>query len=1003
MKINLPVTNTEYVLKDTDSVVSKTDQKGIITYINEDFLRISGFTTDELIGSSHNIVRHPDMPPEAFEDFWNSLKAGRPWIGMVKNRCKNGDFYWVLASVTPLYESGKVSGYVSVRTKPGHNQIEAADAAYRRFREGRAGNRKILDGKIVKFNIRKKLNIVKRFSVKSHLTMVIAIMIILLLTVGGMGQFGMKKSQEALRIMYDNSVIPASQISDIQELMFTNQLRLAAAVANPAPGVIQKNTADVEQNNAKITKLWDAYLSNGGLSINFLGSDDKILTDKFAETSHLFVTEGLKPTIAALRANNIPLANKLMVEKVDALYEPVGQAMQALMQMQSDDALVGYRDEVNRYEHTRNIAGALIAAGLILALWLGIALIRAIVRPLNATIGHLDQIAQGNFNNAIEVERHDEIGRVMEALKSMQTKLGYDITESRRIANEALRIKNALDNVSTNVMIADNERNLIYVNKSMIPMFAEAQNDIRRDLPNFDATKLIGSSIDQFHKNTAHQKQLLATFTSTLKTEIKLGVRTFALVANPVIDDRGERLGSVMEWTDRTIELAAEKELAAIVDGAVNGDFTVRMNMQGKTGFFSQLGEGLNKLMQTSETSLNELAHMLRALSQGDLNEKITSEYYGTFGQLKNDANATAEQLKEIILNEVGRVLEALSRGDLTETISNDYPGAFGQLKDDANTTVAKLMEIISQVKDSTDMINTASQEIAQGNADLSQRTEEQASSLEETASSMEELTSTVKQNADNAKQANQLAMNASDIAVKGGKVVGEVVQTMSSISTSSKKIVDIISVIEGIAFQTNILALNAAVEAARAGEQGRGFAVVAGEVRNLAQRSAAAAKEIKHLIDDSVGKVDIGSKQVNQAGATMSEIVTAVKRVTDIMTEIAAASNEQSAGIEQVNQAITQMDEVTQQNAALVEEAAAAAESMQEQANALDEAMGTFKLNNRNGGAVVKQVAKPVASQVVRHVGRHVAQAPNFVAASKKERKLVKASATKNGDWKEF
>ena len=287
----------------------------------------------------------------------------------------------------------------------------------------------------------------------------------------------------------------------------------------------------------------------------------------------------------------------------------------------------------------------------------------------------------------------------------------------------------------------------------------------------------------------------------------------------------------------------------------------------------------------------------------------------------------------------------AVAKGDLTRRIEVKSRDEVGQLLQALKDMNASLGGIVGKVRSTTDSISTAAQEIAMGNADLSQRTEEQASSLEETASSMEELTSTVRQNAENARQANQLSMSASDIAVKGGQVVGEVVDTMASISASSKKIVDIISVIEGIAFQTNILALNAAVEAARAGEQGRGFAVVAAEVRSLAQRSAAAAKEIKTLIDDSADKVDAGSRQVDLAGATMSEIVSAVKRVTDIMAEISAASNEQSAGIEQVNQAITQMDGVTQQNAALVEEAAAAAEAMQDQSDALKQAVSVFKL----------------------------------------------------------
>ena len=301
-------------------------------------------------------------------------------------------------------------------------------------------------------------------------------------------------------------------------------------------------------------------------------------------------------------------------------------------------------------------------------------------------------------------------------------------------------------------------------------------------------------------------------------------------------------------------------------------------------------------------------------------------------------------------LHEAIAIANSVAAGDLSTRIElRGTVNGFDRLINALKAMNDNLADLVGKVRADADQIETAASEIAAGNSDLSQRTEEQASSLEETASSMEELTSTVKQNADNARQANQLATGASEVAVKGGAVVGQVVQTMSSINESSKKIVDIISVIDGIAFQTNILALNAAVEAARAGEQGRGFAVVATEVRTLAQRSAAAAKEIKELIGDSVSKVEDGTRLVDEAGATMNEIVNAVKRVTDIMSEISAASQEQSSGIEQVNQAVAQMDEVTQQNAALVEEAAAAAESMQEQAQALTQAVMVFKLSSNN------------------------------------------------------
>jgi len=352
-------------------------------------------------------------------------------------------------------------------------------------------------------------------------------------------------------------------------------------------------------------------------------------------------------------------------------------------------------------------------------------------------------------------------------------------------------------------------------------------------------------------------------------------------------------------------------------------------------------------------------------------------------------------------LGEAVKVAKAMAAGDLSQQIEVASGVETGQLLQALKDTNENLKKIVGEVRSGTEAVSMASKEIASGNAELSHRTEEQASSLEETASSMEELTSTVRQNAENAKQANQLAAGASEVAVKGGQVVDQVVQTMSSINDSSKKIADIISVIDGIAFQTNILALNAAVEAARAGEQGRGFAVVAIEVRTLAQRSAAAAKEIKDLIADSVNKVGNGTRLVDEAGKTMDEIVAAVKRVTDVMAEIAAASQEQSSGIEQVNQAVTQMDEATQQNAALVEEAAAAAESMEEQAQNLTQAVAVFKLAQQEERAVVS-AEKPRASVTQLPRKKALAKGPATVEKKPAARKVANAKQG-DGEWEEF
>ncbi|MFL9879403.1 methyl-accepting chemotaxis protein [Herbaspirillum rhizosphaerae] len=354
-------------------------------------------------------------------------------------------------------------------------------------------------------------------------------------------------------------------------------------------------------------------------------------------------------------------------------------------------------------------------------------------------------------------------------------------------------------------------------------------------------------------------------------------------------------------------------------------------------------------------------------------------------------------------LSRAVKVAETVAAGDLTSQFDSSSKDETGQLLRALRSMNDNLLNIVSQVRHGTDTIATASSQIATGNLDLSSRTEQQASSLEETASSMEELTSTVKQNAENARQANQLAVSASAVAVEGGSVVGKVVHTMESINASSKKIVDIISVIDGIAFQTNILALNAAVEAARAGEQGRGFAVVASEVRTLAQRSAAAAKEIKSLIDDSVEKVDSGSKLVEQAGQTMNEVVASVRRVTDIVGEITEASREQSEGIEQVNQAVTQMDQVTQQNAALVEEAAAAAQSLQDQASNLSQIVGVFKIDSNRLTHASSSAAMPASPRSHDVTPKAPALARKDNAPRLPAARTATTATAKEDDWEQF
>jgi methyl-accepting chemotaxis protein len=491
----------------------------------------------------------------------------------------------------------------------------------------------------------------------------------------------------------------------------------------------------------------------------------------------------------------------------------------------------------------------------LLAIALAYTITRLTARPLREAIQVFDNVASGKLDNVIDTSRRDEIGEVLTKLSSMQAKLRAQLESEREGASANARLKQALDSVTVNVMVADADHNIMYTNPAVDAMLRAAEGDLRKELPHFSAAAVRGSNIDIFHKTPSHQRNVLGALRSTHRAQISVGGRTFALVANPIFGSAGERLGTVVEWTDRTQELATQKELQNMLAEVNGGNLRKRIEMSGKSGFFELMSRGVNQLAD-------------------------------------NMAN------------------------------------------------------LVSQVKSAAGEVFRGAEEISAGNANLSTRTEQQSSSLEETASSMEEMTSTVKQNADNAGQANQLATAARDQAEKGGNVVGRAVRAMTDINESSKKIADIIGVIDEIAFQTNLLALNAAVEAARAGEQGRGFAVVASEVRSLAGRSATAAKEIKDLIQDSVKKVEDGSVLVAQSGQTLEQIVSAVKKVSDIIAEIAAASREQSSGIEQVNRAVMSMDEMTQQNAALVEEATASSKGMADQARALNEILSRYQVD---------------------------------------------------------
>ncbi|OQW90782.1 MAG: hypothetical protein BWK79_18785, partial [Beggiatoa sp. IS2] len=563
-----------------------------------------------------------------------------------------------------------------------------------------------------------------------------------------------------------------------------------------------------------------------------------------------------------------------------------------------------------------------------------------IIQPLNVAIGVANAIAQGKLDNQVHVHANNETGHLLKSLASMQgqlqeriqslndtqTQLHDQLQENKRIAEAALRINLALDNATTNVLITDDNYKIIYLNNALRSFFKLREYDIRADLVDFSANHLLGADTDIFYKDSSYQQHVFNSNSSFYFTS-KVGRLTIDSTVTPVVTGIGERIGVVFELRDRTLEMETEQEINAVIHAASLGNFKQHIKLENKNGFFKVVSESINQLV-----------------------------------------NFNRQMIEDIM-----RVFAGLVKGDLTQTIEAQYAGAFEQLKNDVNTTVKQLIDIIIAIQETANVVSEQAENISKGNVELSQRTEEQASALEQTASSMEQMTSTVQQNANNVAQAATLATDANTKAKQGGEVIRATITAMSKIAESSKRITDIISVINDIAFQTNLLALNAAVEAARAGEQGRGFAVVASEVRNLAQRSAESAKEIKGLIQDGVTKVEEGTRLTNASGKTLEEIVESVKTATDIINEIAASNVEQSSGIHQINKAVVQLDETTQQNAAMVGEIANASEIMRDRARSLQEQIAFFNTGNEDREGAHKSVKSAHSKKQVKNSSRRI------------------------------
>ena len=566
-------------------------------------------------------------------------------------------------------------------------------------------------------------------------------------------------------------------------------------------------------------------------------------------------------------------AQKITVSSSDvyAAGTPVVRALQVLSDASYARMETALKERASVEAATRNITIGVATMALIIALVISWIIAKGLRRSLGRAVAVFQHIADGRYDNDIPDGGADEAGQVLAGLRIMQEKLRLQIETERAAAAQNARIRQALDRVSTSVLLADASQKIIYINDIGAAMFARTQSQIARSLPGFSAAALPGSSLDRLSPDPPQQRRVLEQLTGSQVQELKLGDCTFRIVVSPVIARDGQRIGTVMEWTERTPEVAVESQMQSMLQAVIAGDLTQRLSLDGKSGFFEVLSRAVNQLADN-------------------------------------------------------------------------------------------MVEIVATVKLAAQDVYRGAEGISQGNVNLSQRTVELSGSLETTAASVKRITATVRQNAQGAERASALAMTASDQAQDGGAVVTMAVRAMADINDAARRIADIIGVIDEIAFQTNLLALNAAVEAARAGEHGRGFAVVAAEVRSLAGRSATAAREIKALIQDSVRKVNDGSELVTRSGATLGQIVASIKSVSELVAEIAAASREQSQGIEQINQAVLQMDEFTQTNSALVAQAAAASRTMAQRAGELHGMMERYHSADA-GDPPVRAAAAPARS----------------------------------------
>lgn len=992
---NLNTVDREHFRTPDTLLIIRIGLNGKINDVNDSFLEASGFNKDELIGSDYKLIIHDQVPATVSEDLWQSLRYGLPWNAQLKIRHRRDDFFWVEADTNFVYDRGRLQGYMLVLSLPNSEKIDATNQYYDRLKSNKKKSKVVdfFNNSIfkIRLTIGHKIALLGLLMVIPSLVLIKVLVDdknidIQRTQVEIEGLEYVTPLKQVLAHLAEHRSLTNSYLNQANEekhkkidainLLVTDDIKLIDSIdlrygvsfkstemlteikedwerlqKNSLKLVIEDNYSQHNNLIDKIKDLLETISSNSSLTLDsnsvthYLITIALVLEPELIDNLYNFTSINIinaakggqlsqqsKTQIAVLdqriRNQSLKIINNLSI-----VYQG-NEALKSVLQNNQDDFSMkvigilnaikrdiynvdtitvsseiisqqsigalnsvdlfdksiisllqsGLVERKNELENTKNAVLMTSVILIVVIFFIGYVNISSIVKTLREIIKIFTRIIEGNFKNEIQLNKYDELGDVLRELYLMQVSLNVNISESRDQLVKTTRIQRALDNSNSCVMLSDNKSNIIYTNNALKNLFDTAEYDNCDEFRDFKS-KVFSENIEKAFEKLNFQYSI-SKIKSTLQSEIKIGNRYFNLIFNPVTDSENNKIGTVIEWIDRTLEVKTEEEIKLIVEAVKAGELNGRLSLTGKQGFFHMLSVNINELTDVIDQVFGDIASIMRAMSDGDLSKRM----------------------------------------------ENDFEGVYESCKNDINTTLAKLSDVFFQIDESAQIIINSSDEIASGNNNLSHHVEEQASRLEENAHSMEELSSTVKNNAENAHQADVTANYVQQLAENGGNIVKSAIEAMREINESSNKISNIITIIDEIAFQTNLLALNAAVEAARAGEQGRGFSVVANEVRNLAQRCANAAQESKVLIQNSIDKVRVGTSQVNESGKSLDDIVIEVKKVGEIISNIASASLEQSTGIDQVNQSIAQLNKITQQNAALAEQTAASSISMNDQ-----------------------------------------------------------------------